>query len=208
MLNSYRSHTLLLLHIPSTKLVIGIPQVSWHPGDKAHQFESRKYAMTILHALSKAFDMWEDGMKSDGAPLKEKYWHIGDQYKDLQTSLLNYMNGKGKDKSECETRYKVYGFEKVCRTVMSGMTEWTPKNNPDVNNIHSRIKPDKHGYVPTLADPLYTGTDVVPLIWKVPEGDVDVHAIAIASTYPAPELDQSWRERDRKLLSILRTRSS
>jgi len=178
-------------------------QVGWHPGDKSHQFESRKYAMTILHALSKAFDVWEDGINKDGFPLKEEYWHVGAQYKQIQTNLITYMNGKGKGQSECEKRYSTCGFDKVCRTAMSGMTEWTPKNNPDVNNIYSRLKPDKHGYVPSMDDPVYTGTDVVPLIWKIPENDVDVHAVAIASTYAAPDLDQSWRERDRKLLTEL-----
>ena len=157
--------------------------------------------MTILHALSKAFDVWEDGINKDGVPLKEEYWHVGAHYKQIQTNLMTYMNDKGnKGKSECEMRYSQYALDKVCRTAMSGMTEWTPKNNPDVNNIHSRLKPDKHGYVPSLEEPVYTGPDVVPLIWKIPEDDVDVHAVAIASTYPAPDLDQSWRERDRKLL--------
>ena len=32
-------------------------------------------------AFKKAFDTREEGIKTDGFPLAEKYWHVGDTYK-------------------------------------------------------------------------------------------------------------------------------
>ena len=42
--------------------------------------------------------------------------------------------------------------------------------------------------------PLYEGVDVLPREWIVPEGEVDVHAIAIVSTYALAGLDHTWSE--------------
>ena len=39
-----------------------------------------------------------------------------------------------------------------------------------------------------------TCVDVLPQEWIVPEGEVDVHAIAIVSTYALAGLDHTWSE--------------
>jgi hypothetical protein len=77
------------------------------------------------------------------------------------------------------------------------MTEFTPRARGDHNSIRAHLKPAPNGYKPDFTfKALYEGVDVLPPEWKVPEGEVDVHAIAIASTYDAPELDQTWVDKN------------
>lgn len=75
---------------------------------------------------------------------------------------------------------------------MNGMTEFTPKNLGDKNSIRAHIKPAPNGYKPTAHDKLeYEGFDLMPLEWKIPEGHIDVHAIAIATNYKAPVVERN-----------------
>jgi len=62
--------------------------------------------------------------------------------------------------------------------------------------IIPHIKAAPNGYKPSRPKKVYDGIDVLPPFWKIPEGDVDVHAIALASTYAPPELDQTWVDND------------
>ncbi len=169
-------------------------QVSWHPGDREHQFNSRKTILLFLDALDKAFAVWEEGIDKDGFPLKESYWHLGDEYKQFRNNLTSYLNGPGLGESECEKRWsKLPGLDKVCRMSMSGMTEFTPVNLGAVNSIAAHVKSAPNGYNPGSrhTEPAYSGIDILPLEWKLPEDQIDLHAIAIATTYEPPELDHS-----------------
>lgn len=172
-------------------------QASWHPGWRDHQFESRKVALTFLKAFKKAFDVWEEGMKVDGFPLKESYWHVGSIYEDIQKTLHDYVNGEGKGKSRCEEAFEPYGVEKWCRTGMHGMTEFTPVNGGFANSIIEHAKKGANGYPKVVGGKMpYAGPELLPLNWKIPEGDVDVHAIAIATDYDVPQLEFLWEDED------------
>jgi hypothetical protein len=51
------------------------------------------------------------------------------------------------------------------------------------------------GYKPEFKDSIvYKGFDLLPYKQKVPDGEIDVHAIAIATTTPPPDLDHSWMD--------------
>ena len=168
-------------------------QASWHPGWRGHRIESRKSAILFLKAFNKAFDIWEDGIKADGFPLDKKYWHVGEYYKKTQDTLLEHINGVGKGTSPCEQYYEQYGFDKWCRTVMHGMSEFRPISLGDGNNIASHIKASPNGYIPEYRSEVsYHGPDLYPTSWKIPEGDVDVHAIAIATNYEASQSEHLW----------------
>jgi hypothetical protein len=154
--------------------------------------------MLMLRALDEALDMWERGIKTDGFPLKESYWHVGDIYTSVRSHLSDYLNNEGFQKTRCESRWanhpavKGIGLDRACRMSFKGMSEFTPVNRGYHNSIHAHLKTAPNGYKPTPPFPAYRGIDVLPLFWKVPEGHIDVHAIALASTYAAPELDHSW----------------
>ena len=170
-------------------------KASWHPGYRTHKYSARKQIMLMLRALDRAFEMWEEGIGEE-FPLKEDYWHVGETYHTARSNLSNYINGEGLGKSPCELRFgqaPMPNLDKVCRMSMKGMTEFTPRARGDHNSIRAHLKPAPNGYKPDFTiEALYEGVDVLPPEWKVPEGEVDVHAIAIASTYDAPELDQTW----------------
>jgi hypothetical protein len=167
-------------------------QASWHPGDKWHQLQSRKQIMLFLKAFDAAFDAWESGIKSV-FPLPESYWHVGEKYKTVQSTLSNYLNGEGKGTTACEKKWKRLDLDKVCRQRIYGMTEWTPVNG-EVHTIRHHLKPSKNGYTPALnEESAYDDIDLLPLEWKIPNDEVDVHAIAIATTYERDEVgNNEW----------------
>lgn len=179
---------------PSMGQSKGFPsQASWHPGNRYHQYESRKTAMTILQGFKVALEMWKSGIDKDGFPLKESYWHIGDTYKSVQNTLKTYLNGEGKGNSACEKRFETIGLDKVCRTVMHGMSEFLPVNLGIENSVHAHMKVASNGWVPrSEAEEMYQGVNLLPLSWKIPDTEVDLHAIAIASTYKKPLFDNEW----------------
>lgn len=171
-------------------------KASWHPGYRTHKLAGRKQSMLMLKALDVALDMWEAGIEEKGFPLHEDYWHVGTIYDTARSNLIAYVNGEGLGKTQCEERWKPrFGLDRACRQSMSGMTTWTPKNRPNGNGLLAYLKAAPNGYKPGFEeDALYDGVDVLPPGWKVPAGEIDVHAIAIASTYAAPELDHSWTD--------------
>jgi len=168
---------------------------SWHPGNREHQLTGRKIALTMLHGLKAAIDTWEQGIKKHGFPLKETYWHVGAMYKTLQTNLKTNLEANT-EKDECEKRFP--NFSRACHVGMSGMGEYTPRATGYNDSIRKYLKPAPNGYVPKNLESLYSGIDLMPLKWKVPPGEVDVHAIAIATNYKeAEEINQQWEDEEK-----------
>mmetsp|Transcript_36526 Transcript_36526/g.44056 ORF Transcript_36526/g.44056 Transcript_36526/m.44056 type:complete len:548 (-) Transcript_36526:32-1675(-) len=176
-------------------------QVGWHPGNRSHQWQGRKLAMVVLHALSAAFEKWEEGMQgqvNSGCTLPETYWHVGPHYETIRKHLKTHVNTPtdGEDvRSKCEEMYPE--LKRICRVEMHGYGMWTPRSHQAYDFL-SRIKPALNGYKPYVIDGgnIYNGFDLLPLNQAIPDGDVDVHAIAIATTNPPPDLDHNWIEDD------------
>ena len=170
-------------------------KAGWHPGWRDHKYRARKQTMMMLVALERAFDMWMDGMDTDQFPLKEDYWHVGTMYDTARSNLMNYTNGEGLNATGCEQRWGPrFGLDRACRMPIKGLGEWTPKNRGGNNSLLQHMKPAHNGYKPEYMKPVYEGVDVLPREWIVPEGEVDVHAIAIVSTYAPAGLDHTWSE--------------
>jgi hypothetical protein len=171
-------------------------RASWHPGDRVHKFHGRTHVVLMLKALDEALNLWENGIKSDGFPLKENYWHIKPINGDMKETLVKNLNKEDYiGTTSCEKRWAAHpaGLDRACRRPFKGMGQFTPIAGGYHNSIAKHVKPAPNGYVPTNGlEPEYEGVDIYPLMWKIPEGEVDVHAIAIASTYAPSELDQSW----------------
>lgn len=171
-------------------------QVGWHPGNRVHQWSGRKTAMVILKALKAALKQWQDAIEEEGAPLAEKYWHVGEHYKTIRENLRTHITtpkeGEEDVRSDCEKLIPY--IPRICRVQMHGYGMWNPRAhiNYDFLNL---IHPAPNGYKPDWPQAnAYNGFDLMPSNQAVPDGDVDVHAIAIASTNPAPDLDHSWTE--------------
>ena len=80
----------------------------------------------------------------------------------------------------------------------SGFGMWIPRVS-DVYDFLDIIKPAPNGYKPEYPETtnVYNGFDLLPLSQAIPDGEIDVHAIAIATTSPPPsDLDHSWIEDD------------
>ena len=173
-------------------------RAGWHPGYRTHKFNGRQVSMIFLHALQAAFEIWEAGMEKDKFPLPESYWHVGDLYKDIQKEVRT-----NESPSVCANILKrTHLPERVCRVPMRGATEWFPRRNGVESSLTNYIKPAPNGYVPVdkaIGQDFYTGVDVAASTFDIPIGNVDAHAIAIASYYPPPKLDQSIRGRQRWL---------
>lgn len=166
---------------------------SWHPGDRYHRMISRQDVFLFLKAFDKAFELWEEGIEKDGFPLKETYWHVGGDYMNVQSKLSEFLNGEGLGESACEKGLQGQGLDKACRIRMKAMTEWTPGN--PTQQIRRYAKSAKNGYkMEWPISEVYQGIDVLPLSWKVPLDQVDLHAIAIVTTSKAPEYDFEWTE--------------
>ena len=175
-------------------------KAGWHPGWRTHKYTGRKQTMLMLKALDRALEMWENGIENQGFPLKEEYWHVGNKYDTARSNLSMYINGEGVNTTGCEKRWKQrFGLDRACRMSIKGMGEFTPKNRGYHNSIRAHLKAAPNGYKPDYTEEaLYDGVDVLPHEWKVPEGEIDVHAIAIVSTYAASELDHSWVDKNDK----------
>jgi hypothetical protein len=168
-------------------------QVEWHPGFRHHQYEGRLLALMLLEGLKKALDLWEEGVAKDGFPLAESYWHVGPAYEVVRENMRTHVNTEKEDgsaRSPCETF--IPHLPRICRVAMQGYGMWTPRLH---NNFLDLVHPAPNGYKPTYPDKQqYTGFNLLPHSQAIPEGHVDVHAIAIATNNPAPDLDHEWIE--------------
>ena len=168
----------------------------------------------ILHALDAALILWGEATSDDLLPLSESYWHVGDIYRDTKEQLRVHIDGKlattrdGQTDvvgSECEKLFHQY--PRICRVAMHAFGEWTPRAKPEVSSLRSIIHPSHTGYSPRLnVEPEYDGIDVLPYSQRIPDGEVDVHAIAIASTKPPLLLNHTWVDDadQRRLFKIAR----
>jgi len=160
---------------------------SWHPGFRQHQWSGRKLSLIILEALGRAFDLWQEQIdkpkdQGGGFPLDESHWHVGPSYKELRSKLLKHISTP--QNPDVRTYCESYLFPRVCRQKMKGFGLWTPRvhDSKSLLNIIHRAPPDD--YLPQFKEPVYTSIDVLPLNQEIPDGEVDVHAIAIASSNP------------------------
>ena len=71
---------------------------------------------------------------------------------------------------------------------------WRPRAHDDYDLLNL-IHPAPNGYKPDYPEEnAYNGFDLLPLAQQIPDGEIDVHAIAIATTSPPPDIDHSWIE--------------
>jgi hypothetical protein len=154
-----------------------------NPGPLAHKLEGRMLSMLVLHALDEALDKWVNGIEKDGFPLMEDYWHVGTSYNEVRESVRTHVPREDEEPPACDQLFAAFPI--VCRVEMHAFSEWTPRVNPDSSGLSQILFP-KMDSLNFEVEPLYEGIDVLPLQWKVPAGQVDVHAIAISTTALPP----------------------
>lgn len=117
-------------------------QVSWHPGNRHHQWQGRKLALVMLEALVVAFERWEEGIKASGLPLAASYWHVEAMYNTIREKLRTHVNTpkpgeeEGTPRSACENMYK--WLPRICRVQMHGKF----RENFSNQDVHPTISSD------------------------------------------------------------------
>jgi hypothetical protein len=134
-----------------------------------------------LHALEEALDRWGTEMKEDRLPLVDDLWHVGPTYKELRESVrtLEQLPGKSVLAPPCE--YLLHHLHPmICHLSMHAITEWTPRVTPVANRLKAAVV---EGIADENSDKvdLYTEVNLLPVQWKLPSEQVDVHMIAIAT---------------------------
>ena len=160
----------------------------------------------MLNALDAALDLWKTKICEEGGfPLADEHWHVGETYLDIQNTLRKNMDAKpltvnaGEEdtRAACEKKWEKY--PRVCRIPMKAYGEWQPRANPDFTSFRSIIKAAPNGYKPIIEESsVYEGVDLAFLdnpekgvFPRIPDDEVDVHMIAIATHKAAPDLDHS-----------------
>jgi hypothetical protein len=164
-----------------------------YDGYRVHQLEGNKLALLVLNAIDAALNNWVRGIESDGFPLNSKHWHVENVYDGIRESVRTLKGGE-QELSECE---KMMGdLRIICRIEMHGFSEFTPRIVPYRTSLEEILHFDmdlSYNY----KSQTYDGFDLLPLSWKVPSDQVDVHAIAIATSAPPPkEHDYSTADDD------------
>jgi hypothetical protein len=171
-------------------------QLGWHPGNRRHTWSGRKLALIVLHGLSIALDVWEGGIQDAGVPLAEKYWHVRAEYESIREKLRTHVTTPQPDnadvRSPCEKM--IPWLPRVCRVQMHGYGMWVPRAHADFDFL-KLVHPAPNGYKPYYSQKnIYDGFDLLPYRQKLADSEIDVHAVAIATTDPAPELNHYWIE--------------
>jgi len=156
-------------------------QANWHPGWRTHTWLSRRWSLLVLHALETALTTWKEEISSTGQPLADHHWHVGDRYDKIRAAVKEYRTDNSN--GVCED---IFDFiPRVCKLSMTAATEFTPRADFEGSSIRKLLVPAPNGYIPHLLESdvhsLYNGPDLLQPETKIPDGTIDVHAIAIAS---------------------------
>jgi hypothetical protein len=156
-------------------------QTGGYANHQEHQWEGRKLTLLVLHALEEALDRWGTEMAGDRLPLADNLWHVGPTYKELRESVRTLEPKAGKSSPDPPCYYLLRHLHPmICHLSMHAITEWTPRVTPVANRLKAAVV---EGIADENSDKveLYTEVNLLPVRWKVPSEQVDVHMIAIAT---------------------------
>lgn len=151
-----------------------------YPNYREHQWEGRKLALVVLQALQEALTRWNGEATAGRLPMSATWWHVGKVYEELRSSIrsLERIPGEAAIAPPCENMLN-HVDPMICHMSMRGVTEWTPRVNPNVgiSNIVTSFYVDNSL---ALLD-LYHGVDLLPQEWRLSDDEIHVHMVAIAT---------------------------
>ncbi|KAL9190080.1 hypothetical protein ACHAXT_007291 [Thalassiosira profunda] len=154
---------------PPTEQLDSIPVMPTAIGWRMQQLKGYTLAYNFLHATIEALERYSEITISQGFPLADEYWFIGDYIKNVQEKV------KSLDESvapHCFQLQERIGLPKrMCTHRMNGRTEYTPRANPTQTSVRSLLDPAQ--FPKELPKPLYNGEDVENPITKIAQGEVD-----------------------------------
>ena len=146
-----------------------------YPSVQQQRLEGRKLSMLILHALDEALDRWIQKTNENVLPLPDNMWHVSELYQEVREYVRTTGSGI------CRRFFQKID-PRICHIEMHAFTEWTPRADP----LESRLKaliPDDSPVADKQTSSLevYTEVALLPPEWEIPDGEVDVHMIAITA---------------------------
>ncbi|KAL7538603.1 hypothetical protein ACHAXR_008684 [Thalassiosira sp. AJA248-18] len=143
--------------------------VPYAVGWRMQQLKGYTLAFNFLQATLDAINQYSEITISQGFPLPDEYWHMGDYIKNVQEKV------KALDETvapHCFQLQEKMGLPKrLCKHRLKGRTEYTPRANPADTSITTLLDPAQ---VPkNKPQLLYEGDDIENPIRKIPKGEVD-----------------------------------
>lgn len=141
------------------------------------QFQSRKYLLLILHALEDILKIWKDEEKSSSLPPPSS-WQLQPAFHQY-SSLIRQQYGSRHCRKLLSSALLPH---KLCTLPYTTATEWTPRTYYSTTTLRSIVLPND-GYVPYLdVQNQYHGPDLLLPTQRIPNSDIDVHALAILTS--------------------------
>ena len=157
---------------PSTQQLDHISILPSAIGWRMQQIKGYTLAYTFLQATLDAINQYSEITISQGFPLPDEYWHIGDYIKNVQEKVKALDEAAAPHCFQLEE--KIGLPKRLCKSRLRGRTEFTPRANPEKTGIKSLLLPkQEEPYSNTLPPLLYDKDDVEVPIRKVPKGEVD-----------------------------------
>ena len=153
---------------PPTPQLNHIPILPSAVGWRMHKLKGSTLAYVLLSATLGALLNWSEITISQGFPLADEYWHMGEYIKNVQDKI------KSLDESvapHCFQLDETINLPKrLCRNRLSGRTEHTPRANPLETSIRSILDSDHHVRYDEF---LPSEKDVMNPLSIIPRGEVD-----------------------------------
>mmetsp|Transcript_24184 Transcript_24184/g.51823 ORF Transcript_24184/g.51823 Transcript_24184/m.51823 type:complete len:436 (+) Transcript_24184:252-1559(+) len=160
--------------VPPTPQLDHIPVIASAIGWRMQQLKGFTLAYNFLLAALDALNKWSEITISEGFPLADEHWHMGEYIKNVQEKV------KALDEASAphcfRLQEKINLPKRLCQHKMKGRTEFTPRANPMNTSIRALLDPTQ---VPkTKPQLLYKGDDVQNPMSKIPRGEVDALEIS------------------------------
>ena len=153
---------------PPTTQLDHIPILPTAVGWRMQHLKAYTAAYVFLAATLDALQKFSEITISQGFPLADEHWHMGNRIKNVQEKV------KALDEAaapHCFQLHDKIGLPKrLCRHTLKGKTEYTPRSNPKKTSIRSIL--DTAHDIATL-ELLYEGDDAENPMRTVPKGEVD-----------------------------------
>ena len=161
---------------PPTSQLDHIPILPQAIGWRMQQLKGYSLAYVFLTATLDALLKFSEITISQGFPLADEHWHMGEYIQNVQEKV------KTLDESVAPHCFQLLEMmdlpKRLCQHRMHGRAEYTPRANPSETSVRSILDDATVQVDPkTIPQLLYEGDDVDNPIRSIPEGEVDAYEL-------------------------------
>jgi len=152
---------------PPTPQLDHIPILPTAIGWRMQQLKGYTLAYVLITATLDALLEFSEVTISQGFPLADEHWHMGEYIKNIQDKVKSLDESAAPHCFQLQDKLNLP--KRLCQYKLSGRTEYTPRANPKETSIRSILHTDHDITTPQI---LYEEDDVENPI-RLPNGDVD-----------------------------------